>query len=174
MSSSVHQPDTSGYAPQYDAADSARAARSYVDEILEQDAEVRARTPVSPVRRQRGRLLFMVSAPLLVLLTVLNIQVRRQGVDQLPPHIAEQEARVGVYLAMQQVEAYRAANGLQLPESLEEIGADSPGVEYEKDGSGYRITAQVFEATAAYTLGDDPTPFEAAATRLIEPGGLSR
>ncbi len=171
MTQPVQEPTTSGYAPQYDAADSARAARSYVDEILEQDADVRARAQVSPSRRKRGRSLFLVSVPVLVILSVFNVRVRSEGVPLPPPHVAEQEARVGVYLAMQQVEAYRASHGLQLPASLEEIGADAPGVEYAPTGDSYSITARVYEQTAAYTLGDDTTPFEAAATQLFAPGG---
>ena len=173
MTDTVREPTTSGYAPQYDAADSARAARAYVDEILEQDADVRARAKVSPQRQHRGRMLFLVSLPLFAILTALNVKVRSDGVEPPSPIIAEREARVGVYLAMQQVEAYRASHGLALPASLEEIGADAPGLEYRADRGKYQITARVYEATADYTLGDDTTPFEAAATRLFESGARS-
>lgn len=174
MTPSVREPTTSGYAPQYDAADSARAARSYVDEILEKDAELRSSKPVSPERRKRGRWLLTFSVPLFAILTVLNIRVRTGPVEVMPPTQATEEARIGVYLAMQQVEAFRQANGLELPASLESIGADAPGVEYTPQGNRYSITARVYESTAAYTLGDDTTPFEAAATRLIDPTGRSQ
>lgn len=174
MTKPVQEPTTSGYAPQYDAADSARAARSYVDEILEKDAEKRDSKPVSPRRKQRGRTVFMFCVPLLLGLTGLNVKVRSASVPPLSAVMADQEAHVGVYLAMQQVEAYRASNGLKLPTSLEAIGADAPGVEYVRDGKRYRITAQVYEATAAYNSGDDPSPFEAAAAGLFAPDGRSR
>lgn len=174
MSKPVQEPTTSGYAPQYDAADSARAARSYVDEILEKDADERDRKPVSPKRKQRGRTVFLFCVPLLLGLTGLNIKMRTAGVPPVTSAVADQEAHVGVYLAMQQVEAYRASNGLKLPTSLEAIGADAPGVEYVRDGERYRITAQVYEATAAYSSGDDPTPFEAAAAGLFTPEGRSQ
>lgn len=167
MSNPVQEPTTSGYAPQYDAADSARAARSYVDEILEKDAVERDRKPVSAKRKQRGRTIFLFCVPLFLGLTGLNLKLRSSGVPPLSSAAAEQEAHVGVYLAMQQVEAYRASNGLKLPTSLEAIGADAPGVVYVRDGNRYRITAQVYEVTAAYNLGDDPTPFEDAAAGLF-------
>jgi len=174
MESPANEPNTSGYAPSYDAGDSARRAHAYVTEILEHDAELRAREPVSPKRKARGRVALFVTAPIMAALTAFNIAASRgPAVEPRASHEALKEAQVGVYLAMQQVEAYRAANGLKVPPSLGEVGADLPGIEYQADGRSYALTARVDGMEASYRSGDDRRPFELAAAELIDGKGGS-
>lgn len=163
---------TSGYAASYDARGSADRAQAYVEEILEADAADRARQPVPRKRRVRGRIALLVTLPILVGLTAFNVAMSRPTPTvPRPAHVAEQEARTAVYLAMQQVEAYRLAHGLQAPPSLAEVGADQPGLTYVAEGRSYSLTAHVDGAEAVFRSGDDPTPFEAAAVDLFTGGG---
>ena len=142
-----------------------------MSEILEQEAEIRARKPVSPKRKQRGRTALFVTAPIVVLLTAFNIAVAQQSaIEPRPQHVAEREARTAIYLAMQQVEAYRLENGLKAPETLEEVGADQPGLDYVSEGRSYSLVARVDGVEEVFHSGDDRTPFEIAAADLFLEG----
>ena len=92
-------------------------------------------------------------------------------VSRVDPDQAMQEAQVGIYLAIQQVEAYKAENQGQLPSSLEEVGADGPGLVFVRDTQGYQIVADVDGTIERYTEGEDTSRFESAATALFRPEG---
>lgn len=150
----------------YDSYESAVAARSYVDEILEQDARLRAGPPVSRRRRIGGTVAFVMALPTFLALTAMNFMAARRPVEALTPQAAAHEAQVGIYLAIQQIEAYRSTTG-QLPSGLAEVGADGPGLVFTRGPQGYELVAQVEGATERYRSGEDPLRFETAATSLF-------
>ena len=170
MSSNPREPNTDGYG----AYDSFAKAESYVNEILEDEARIQARESVSPKRKRRGVLSLAVSLPVLLGLSTFNWFDARRPPAPLPDHVAMREAQVGIYLAIQQIEAYKDVNRGQLPATLEEAGADAPGLSFDRVSQGYRLTADVQGMTESYLSGEDASRFEQAAAAVMTPQKASR
>ncbi len=162
MSSNPREPTAGGYGTH----ESAAAARSYVTEILERDAELRMASGVSRRRKKGGTVAFAMALPTFLALTAMNFMAARRPAAPLEPEVARHEAQVAVYLAIQQIEAYRAETG-RLPTGLAEVGADGPGLVFNRTGQGYELVAQVDDNTERFRSGEDPTRFEEAAQALF-------
>jgi len=169
MSPDSREPTTEGYG----TYETTRQAASYVTEILENEARHQAKARVSPKRRRRGIRAFAFSAPIFAVLTVINVAAANRSVPPLEPVAAKHEAQVGIYLAIQQIEAYKDANDGRLPPTLEDVGADAPGLVFVRDAQGYEIVAELDGTYERYRHGDDPSRFEEAASALFvnERGG---
>ena len=163
MSSNPREPTTEGY----DSYESAQQARSYVDDILEQDAKLRSASDATARGRKRGSIALALAVPVFIALTVMNFAAANRAAAPLSPDDARREAQVGIYLAIQQVEAYKAANGGRLPGDLYQVGADGPGLVFTPDERGYEIVAQIDGSTERYRSGEDPARFEEAARSLF-------
>ena len=169
MSSDPREPTTEGYS----TYETTLKAASYVTEILEHEARLNAHA-VSPTRRRRSHWAFGLAVPLFLLLTATNLISAGKAVPRLAPELAKREAQVGIYLAIQQIESYKQENDGQLPPTLEEVGADAPGLVFVRDVQGYEIVAEIDGAYERYRDGDDTARFEAAAASLFGTDGGPR
>lgn len=163
MTSDPRELNTDGY----DTYESSQRAASYVTEILEKEAQLQAREKVSPKRRKNGNRLFMLAVPVFLVLTGMNVLSGNPAAEPLPPDAAMHEAQVEIYLAIQQVEAFKNENQGALPSTLEQIGADAPGLVFVPDVQGYEIVAEIDGTVERYVEGEDPTRFEVAAMSLF-------
>lgn len=169
MSSDPREPTTEGYG----TYQTTLQAASYVTEILENEARLNAHT-VSPKRRKRSQWAFGLAIPVFLVLTAMNMISAGQSIPRLPPELARQEAQVGIYLAIQQIEAYKSNNAGELPPTLEEVGADAPGLIFVPDAQGYEIVAEIDGTVERYRDGDDASRFEEAAAALFVTDGGAR
>ena len=73
----------------------------------------------------------------------------------LAPEVAENAAKVSVFVAASQVESFREVNG-RLPDTLEEVGLEAEGLDYRRVGDGYELDGEVHGQGVRFTSTDDP------------------
>ena len=162
------EPQLASELPTGDPADElekARAVREVVEGAIRFTREVAAAKPMESYQ-SRPIVLAAIAIPCLILATY-TVAARPEWVfgpdpAQEAPARREAHLRFTMFLVAQRLYAYRDANRGQLPQSLQEIGEDWPGIIYRNAGGS------VFELRSADALVPTITfQSEADATALL-------
>lgn len=82
------------------------------------------------------------------------------------PGLREASLRVRMYVEIERIEQFRAANG-RYPESLLEAGGDTTALTYSAGPAGYTLTGQNRGALATFVAGSNPREFLGNSYQLI-------
>jgi hypothetical protein len=74
------------------------------------------------------------------------------------PEIRDASLRIRMYVEIERIEQFKAANG-RYPATLIEAGGDSTGLTYTTGPSGYTLSGRNGEITATFAAGSNPREF---------------
>lgn len=89
-----------------------------------------------------------------------------------PPALEEASLRVRMYIEIERIEHFRAAQG-RLPATLLEAKGDTTGLQYATGGEGYSLTGRNAEIALTYTSSQSPREFVGKSYDLIRRRGAS-
>ncbi len=120
------------------------------------------------VPASRPVFLFVMGLLLVALTAVLVSQPRWlfPGPPEETPALREASLRVRMYVEIERIEQFRAANG-RYPASLLEAGGDTTALTYNTGPTGYSLTGQNRGATATFAAGSNPREFLGNSYQLI-------
>ena len=126
----------------------ALALRDVMDHAVRVQREI---SEAKPLHRRRGAMLALLLCVPLLAFSIYSLVARPEFIwgaaPVLPREQADANARIGLFLLAQRIEAVRAARG-DYPESLTELGENFPGVTYAVVGdSAFELRAKADSAT---------------------------
>ena len=158
--------DTTTSPPNASASPEKKALLEAFDTVLKTAAEEREleRLAAEARRRNRGvsRLLLVVT----VILTFVSVYLYVERPEWIfpvasPPEspvVRQASLRISVANAAQHVERYRQQRG-QYPTTLEQAGATSAGISYERTAAGYQLEGEGDGVRVSFTSGESLTRF---------------
>jgi hypothetical protein len=132
---------------------------------MERAAEMEGRRS-PPARRRPGRRALGVLFVVLLALAGWNVWDVTREPEVFTPAEEETGLRAEIYLAVEQIEAFRRQNG-SLPVDLARLGLDTPELSYVRDANRYRLVAATNRVQVAYETGQDLGPFRGAFDRVL-------
>jgi hypothetical protein len=119
----------------------------------------------SPTRWAYWLIMTAVIAGLVAVLVVQPGWLFSKPIEE-PPALREASLRVRMFVEIERVDQYRSQMG-HLPSSLAEAGADSTGLKYTHDSTGFSITGVNEGLSLTYTSPTPPRDFLGNSYALI-------
>jgi hypothetical protein len=167
--------DTTTSPPNAAASPEKKALLAAFDTVLKTAAEEREIERLAAEARRRGRgasrLLLVVCAVILTFVSVYLYVERPEWAFAAPslpesPEVRQASLRISVANAAQHIERYRQQQG-QLPVTLEQAGANSAGISYQRTAAGYQLEGEGEGIRVSFTSGESLTRFIGKSFEII-------
>ena len=149
--------------------DEPEAEQSYVDAIMDREAELAQRRP--PTAGKPSRLPILIG--LVVVLTPLLVWNAYRLIATPEPFTSGEEeaaALVSIYLTAHELQLHKDSSGV-FPATLTELALDDDHLQYMEAGDGYVLTATWDDGEVTFRSGEDLTRFADALDVFVAGGG---
>lgn len=159
------KPSSSKKSP--DPHDRSALLQAFQDVVRDQQGkQPQSSTEAAPANRHTYTLVMLAIAAGLMATLVLRPEWLFPAPIVESTQLREASLRVRMYVEIERVEQFRAANG-HLPASLVEMGADTTGLRYTASPGGYSMTGVNQGVTLTYTSSTTPVTFLGNSYALI-------
>jgi len=146
-----------------------RETSSDVGRIMKRASEIEELSSTPRQRRSKKPLAGVVAAIFLATTTLNVVNTLRGSQAAVDPQGEVTNIRFEIYVAAQNINAYREKNG-QLPSNLKMRSLIDDGITYMRHGDTYTLMGMAGEEAVHYADGEDLEAYAAAAERFFGEG----